>query len=377
MKYQDLVTKGPEWKVDWDSISQFPWVQAMKGCQQNPEYHAEGDVYIHQRMVSEALAALPDYRALNDEDRETVFWAALLHDVAKPFVTKFVNGNWTSRGHSKAGSIEARRILWEMGMPFYQRECVCNMVRYHQMPFFLMADDNDYKPKLIEIAVTCGMRLDLLAILAKADLIGRTSDEALKAQTMDNIELFSMASNELEETFKFPDHYTQFLYFQGKWQTPEISAYNPTEFEVVLMSGLPYMGKDFQIQNYGYTCIQNNPIISLDAIREELKIKPTDNQGHVIQTAKDRAKEFLRKKQSFVWNSTNLTISQRSKMVRLFTDYGAYVRIMYVESTYEQWLANRKKRERYIGGEILTKMQRKWEVPDPFEAHHVFYSLRN
>lgn len=79
---------------------------------------AEGDVWIHTRLVCEALVALPEWQALAAEDRDLVFAAALLHDVAKPLCTRVENGRVTSRGHSQRGAIEARRILWELGRMF-------------------------------------------------------------------------------------------------------------------------------------------------------------------------------------------------------------------------------------------------------------------
>jgi hypothetical protein len=85
----------------------------MRGCAQDAVFHAEGDVWIHTRMVCEAMAALPVWCALPEGDRQVVFAAAVLHDQAKPSCTREENGRITSRGHSVRGAINARRILWE------------------------------------------------------------------------------------------------------------------------------------------------------------------------------------------------------------------------------------------------------------------------
>lgn len=64
------------------------------------------------------------------------------------------------------------------------------------------------------------------------------------------------------------------------------------------MSALPGTGKDFFIKkNY-----PNVPVISLDNIRRENKISPTDKKGNgqVIQMAKEQARVFLRKKETFI-----------------------------------------------------------------------------
>jgi len=53
----------------------LPEIAAMKGVEQPPEFHPEGDVWIHTRMMLEKLAkgASP-----------TLAWGVLLHDVGKP-----------------------------------------------------------------------------------------------------------------------------------------------------------------------------------------------------------------------------------------------------------------------------------------------------
>src|SRR6266436_9813502 len=53
----------------------LPEVGAMKGVEQPPQYHPEGDVWIHTRMMLEGLPA---------GTAPTLAWGVLLHDVGKP-----------------------------------------------------------------------------------------------------------------------------------------------------------------------------------------------------------------------------------------------------------------------------------------------------
>jgi poly(A) polymerase len=53
----------------------LPEIAAMKGVPQPPEYHPEGDVWIHTRMMLEGLPA---------GSSPTLAWGVLLHDVGKP-----------------------------------------------------------------------------------------------------------------------------------------------------------------------------------------------------------------------------------------------------------------------------------------------------
>src|SRR5689334_4252169 len=94
----------PGWRVNWAAIhDDFAWIRDMQGTMQEPQWHAEGDVHIHTRMVAEAMAGEKRWRALNELDRHITFAAALLHDVAKPACTKFEDGRCTSPNHTRVG----------------------------------------------------------------------------------------------------------------------------------------------------------------------------------------------------------------------------------------------------------------------------------
>jgi poly(A) polymerase len=53
----------------------LPEIEAMKGVEQPPEFHPEGDVYVHTLLLLEKLSQLCPL---------TLAWGALLHDVGKP-----------------------------------------------------------------------------------------------------------------------------------------------------------------------------------------------------------------------------------------------------------------------------------------------------
>src|SRR4051812_24144708 len=154
----------PDYRVAWDDYdARFPWVRALRGCPQDPVHHAEGDVWVHTRMVCEALAALPAWRALPEEERDVLFAAAVLHEVAKPECTRVEHdGRVGARGHSRRGSLLARRLLWERGAPFGAREQVTALVRHHQVPYHLL-DRADARRLCIEVSQTA--RCDHLALL--------------------------------------------------------------------------------------------------------------------------------------------------------------------------------------------------------------------
>ncbi|HEX8351941.1 MAG TPA: AAA family ATPase [Pyrinomonadaceae bacterium] len=356
----------PLYGVDWGRIEQeFPAVARTAGCPQDSVHHAEGDVLVHTRMVVEALASMPAWRALPRPERETVFAAALLHDVAKPACTKVEDGRVTSRGHSKRGAVMTRALLWGMGVPFDAREQVASLIRFHQIPFFLI-DKPDGRRTLFEVSQSA--RCDLLALLAEADARGRVCADGQRL--LDNVALFAEYAGEhgcLKGPRRFPNDHSRFLYFRREGRDPDYTAYDDTACEVVMMSGLPGAGKDFGVAEN----LPDWPVVSLDGLRREMGISPTENQGPVVSRAREAAREHLRKKRNFVWNATNVSRQIRELSVNLFAAYNARVRIVYVEAPEERLYAQNRERADPVPAEVIRKLTARWEVPDLTEAHRV------
>jgi putative nucleotidyltransferase with HDIG domain len=367
----DFVPVAEPWTLDWAAIdSAFPWVREMKDCPQDPEYHAEGDVWIHTRMVVEELMRLPAWQALETADRASVFVAALLHDVGKPACTKLEDGRWRSRGHSAKGAAMARRILWELDTPFAIRERICGLIRFHQIPYYAF-DRPD--PRKLLFRISLATRCDWLCLLAEADIRGRIC--ATQQDSLDNVALFSeycRDENVHGAPRTFASDFSRFEYFQREDRDPGYAAYDDAgEFEVILMSGLPGSGKDTWLA-------RNAPeleVISLDDIRLETGASFTGDQGAVVAEAKERARVLLRKRQPFAFNATNLTYEFRTRWIKLFADYRARVRIVYVEAPAAKlWVQNRD-RARSVPEAAIERMIGRWEIPELHEAHRVDYAV--
>jgi predicted kinase len=357
----------PEWRVDWDAYdAAYPWVRNLRGCPQDPVRHAEGDVWTHVRMVCEAMAALESWRSLPELDRKILFTSALLHDVAKPACLRTeADGRISARGHSWRGAIMARRILWRMNVPFRFREQVTALVRHHLVPLY-MAERED--PKRLAVDVSHTARCDYLAILSEADARGRVCPDPQKL--LDNIGRFADLALEyrcFDQAYSFSSDHARFLFFHQ----PNRFADNPppAEFgcEVVLMSGLPASGKDYWIQHH----LKGWPVISLDQLRQELGLTPHEPQGPVLNKARDLAREYLRNKQSFCWNATNLTRQVRNECVRLYAEFGARIRIVYREVSSDRLYYQNRQRRNRVPVSVIERLLDKWETPDRTEAHQV------
>jgi predicted kinase len=321
-------------------------------------------------MVCEELLALGAWRSLPRSDRQVLFAAAVLHDVAKPECTRVVDGRITSRGHSRRGSIVSRGLLWRMGVPFAAREQVTALIRYHQAPYFLI-DRADGERLAVEISQTA--RCDHLALLAEADVRGRVCQD--RQRLLDNVGLFALQVREMGcsgGSYPFASDHARVLFFQDERRRPDAVAHEAFRAEVVLMSGLPGAGKDHQVRS----AFADWPVISLDELRDEMEVSPEGRQGAVVNEARERAREMLRAGRSFVWNATSLSRPLRAQALSLFLAYQARVRIVYVEAPPEVLFRQNRRRAKRVPEKVIERMLDRWEVPDRTEAHQVEHLVR-
>ncbi|MGI9414357.1 MAG: AAA family ATPase [Hyphomicrobiales bacterium] len=361
-----LVPRPPEWRLDWDAVDgQVEEIRALRGCLQDPVHHGEGDVWVHTRMVVEALVADTQWRGMDDRARRIVFWAAVLHDIGKPATSREEDGRITSRGHSRRGEIMARGLLWRLGADIAEREQVAALAGHHLVPFFLLERDDPLK---LAARISLRTRCDWLTLLARADATGRISPD--RQRILDAVALFEEFAREaacLDAPFAFASDHSRFLYFLKDGRDPGFEAYDDTLLTAVLMSGLPAAGKDTWIADH----LAGIPAVSLDRIRAELGIAHGKPQGRVIQFARERAREHLRAQSDFVWNATNLTRQTRSSLIQLFADYRARVRIVHLEAPPERLFARNSARDDAVPQAAIGRMLDRWEMPDLTECHEL------
>ena len=137
------------------------------------------------------------------------------------------------------------------------------------------------------------------------------------------------------------------------------------------MSGLPGTGKDAYIKR----TFPDLPVISLDDLRDEMKIAPEDGPDLVLARAREIAKEHLRAKRPFVWNATNVADFARAPVVRRCRDYGATVRIVYLETTWEETQRRNASRSRVVPTSVIERMLSKLEPPTVRDAPRVDWVL--
>ena len=102
----------------------LPEIAATVTCEQSPEFHPEGVVFNHVRLMLQHLT--PDSDPL-------LPWAVLLHDVAKPVTASADPGTGSIHfyGHEKIGADMAAGILSRLRFPRKDIEAIVQAVRCH------------------------------------------------------------------------------------------------------------------------------------------------------------------------------------------------------------------------------------------------------
>ena len=115
------------------------------------------------------------------------------------------------------------------------------------------------------------------------------------------------------------------------------------------------------------------PVLSLDNIRRKHKIKPTDKKGtgRVVQLAKEEARVYMRRRESFVFNATNITKDMRGRWISLFLEYRARVKIIYLEVPYNQLKKQNNNREYVVPLDVIDRLFDKLEMPSFDEGHDI------
>ena len=155
----------------------FPEIKVLIDVPQDAEWHPEGDVFVHTRLVVDRARELID--DLPYPKQVTVMLAALCHDFGKPATTAFVDGRIRSREHEEAGVPPTESFLDRLNLHtldgYDVRARVIALVRDHLKPGeFYKKRDEVGDGAFRRLARKC--ELDLLYRLAKADSLGRNAD---------------------------------------------------------------------------------------------------------------------------------------------------------------------------------------------------------
>jgi poly(A) polymerase len=100
----------------------LPEVAAMKGVEQSPEYHPEGDVFVHTLLLLEKLPP---------NSSKTLAWGALLHDVGKPPTFRLAPDRIRFDGHVEVGVKMAAEICRRLRFSNNETDQILALVANH------------------------------------------------------------------------------------------------------------------------------------------------------------------------------------------------------------------------------------------------------
>jgi tRNA nucleotidyltransferase (CCA-adding enzyme) len=152
----------------------FPELRALVGCPQEPDWHPEGDVWVHTLQAVDLAAGI--IADLPMPKQVVVMLATLCHDLGKPPTTRLIDGRIRSLDHEAQGLPPTSRVLDRLNIhtldSYDVRGQILAIVDNHLKPGLLFRErDKVGDAAFRRLALRC--ELDLLYRVAKADSLGR------------------------------------------------------------------------------------------------------------------------------------------------------------------------------------------------------------
>ncbi|MEA1952977.1 MAG: HD domain-containing protein [Campylobacterota bacterium] len=161
-------------------LSYFSELEAIIDVPQDPKWHPEGDVWVHTMMTLDAMAKicrLESSLSSNEKQRLKFMFAILCHDFGKATTTTTEeNGRIRAIGHEVAGMEPTKSFMYRLSNEHDFIESILPLVEHHLKPsqFYTAKSKNKAIRKL-----ATKVNIEELVIVAKADFLGRTTEESL------------------------------------------------------------------------------------------------------------------------------------------------------------------------------------------------------
>lgn len=379
----------------------FDLLYELVNTEQDAEWHAEGNVHIHTEMVlAETYEQIARYgNDLAAERRLALVLAALLHDIAKPLVTRRVPRDGRERvvapRHADRGRSYLAYKMLALGLPYEVLSMVLALVGHHHDPKFLVIKD---KPAYEYRQLARLADLELLYYLEQADMRGRLSSDL--AKQIEHIDLFRLFASEYglwqrsperiyeewqafieEELADYPQRTRQLVLANairdaeaGQIFTPYEAiarsyAYRDAFAELIVLCGPSGAGKSSWVAK----SLPDYHVVSLDEWRTQIAGKRSDQSknGQVMQAAKEQLKGHLRRHEKVVWDATNIRRQYRNAIIQLGFNYHAFVTLVVFHVPPQQLFSRNRQRPHPVNDKVLQKQLRQIEWPYASEAHEL------
>lgn len=164
---------GFEMMRDLGILTYFPELGALIDVPQEPDYHPEGDVWIHTMLCIDAMAG---FRTGENKTDLKYMFAVLCHDLGKAVTTETIDGRIRAIAHEIEGVPLTETFLYRLTDEHDFIASILPLVRHHLAPSQLFAQNvSDKAIRKLSTKVT----IEELVVVARADFLGRTTPEAL------------------------------------------------------------------------------------------------------------------------------------------------------------------------------------------------------
>ncbi|MBU2711448.1 AAA family ATPase [Zooshikella harenae] len=371
------------------------WLHDLKSTPQDPEWHGEGDVYIHTGMVLDELYGLLKDQAahITGEKRQALILGALFHDIGKPVTVREREVQAIRRivspQHEAVGRSYLAFLLPELELSHEVIYLIMGLVGEHHRPKLLMVKNQG--PEHFWLLSRC-VDIELVYWLEVADMCGRICLD-IKTQLMylEEFKLFCKEygvwksdihnewQHQLENTLKLlPDGCQDYVYSRAIYDMERATISTVEEAvaktyqrrecfaELMVLCGPSGSGKSTWVKQQS-----NYQVISLDVIRQEINGHAASqaNVGKVLHLAKDRLKACLRKGVNVIWDATNLRYDFRKIVCDIGKDYHALVTLVVFQVPRSTIYQGNRNRTQAVPDEVLARQFISYQWPTPDEAH--------
>ena len=379
----------------------LPLLRELVHTEQDPSWHAEGNVEVHTRMVLEELEAAlgRGEHDLSARERFLVRVATLLHDVAKPLTTtrrvrdgqeRVVAPHHAARG----ASYIAYRGL-SLGLERADLLEIMGLVSAHHDPKFLIIKSRREQAywRLARVASMRG-----LYALELADMRGRRCAD--RQEQIEYIELFKLGA---QEAGVWQGELPQRAFMRQVRQGLRAQGLEPARVERALMEGLAALEREeiytpeeavaraYALEErFSRVVVLMGPsgcgktswareqlpqmgVIALDELREEVTGDVTDQSKNVqvAHLGRERLREHLREQEDVIWDATNLRREFRAPITGLARDYKAHITLVLFHMPPEVFFARNRERARKVPAGVLERQLDIMSWPGLDEAHRV------
>ena len=168
-------SRGFELALELGVVDQlFPELKALVGCEQEPAWHPEGDVWLHTlQVIDQSRRRIDD---LPHPQQVALMLGAVCHDLGKPTTTAFIDGRIRSRNHEAAGVEPTHTLLDRLNVHtmngFNVRHQVVGLVAHHLTPGMWHKSPGEVGDGAFR-RLAKKVDLELLARLSTSDCLGR------------------------------------------------------------------------------------------------------------------------------------------------------------------------------------------------------------